>query len=91
MIGRLGGNQKFTRKGRRKGYLRHVRRRSQERLGVKLNKNQYNQLVQKIKKGNGTFVKKKSANVSVWRLKVDKHEVRCVYDKRIQAIITIYR
>ena len=75
-------------KGKRKNQIKHARRRFLTRFDISLNSNQYNQLVNKVKKGKGIFVRKQSNRVSIWDLEFEGQLIRVVYDKRTAAIVT---
>lgn len=75
-------------KGKRKNQIKHARRRFDQRFDISLNDNQYLQLVNRVKKGNGTFVRKQSNRVSIWDIEFEGNLIRVVYDKKTSAIVT---
>ena len=75
-------------KGKRKNQIKHAKRRFKKRFDISLNENQYNQLVNRIKKGKADFVRRQSNRVTIWDLQFEGHEIRVVYDKHTSAIVT---
>lgn len=89
MIGRLGGKQKFKTSAKPRRQRRHAKRRFRERFDEKLNDNEYQQLLNQIKKGSAILLKQKTSS-SIWRVKLNGKKFRCVYDKKTKMIVTIY-
>jgi len=75
-------------KGKRKNQIKHARRRFKSRFDISLNSNQYNQLVNRIKKGKADFVRRQSNRVTIWDMDFEGHLIRVVYDKKTAAIVT---
>ena len=75
-------------RGKRRNQIKHARRRFEKRFNISLNDNQYKQLINIIRKGKATFVKKQSNRVSLWDLEFEGHQIRVVYDKKTKAIVT---
>lgn len=75
-------------KGKRKAQLKHARRRFDGRFDIKLNDNEYLQLVNKIQKGNAEFIERQSNRVTVWNVSYNDKVIRVVYDKRTKVIVT---
>ena len=75
-------------KGKRKNQIKHARRRFDQRFDISLNDNQYIQLVNRIKKGKGTFVRRQSNRVTIWDIEFEENLIRVVYDKKTSAIVT---
>ena len=75
-------------KGKRKNQIRHAFQRFEKRFDICLNDNQYNQLVNRIKKGKAEFVKRQSNRITIWDLEFEGQSVRVVYDKNTSAIVT---
>jgi hypothetical protein len=89
VIGRLGGKQQFKNSAKPRRQRRHAQRRFRERFDEKLNDNQYQQLLNQIKKGRAILLRQKTGS-SIWRVKLDGKKFKCVYDKKTKMIVTIY-
>ena len=76
-------------KGKKKAQLIHARRRFDGRFDIKLNDNQYQQLVNQIQNGRGEFVWKQSNRVTHWNINFENKWLRVVYDKRTKVIVTV--
>jgi len=66
----------------------HAVRRAAERYGLSMNHRKLRILVDDIQKGRGEFVRRQSHRVSIWRIDVEGHSVRVVYDKLRKTIVT---
>ncbi len=87
----MAGLKKLIRKSKgkkKKNQIRHARRRFKTRFDISLNANQYIQLVNRIKKGKGIFVRRQSNRVTIWDIDFEGQLIRVVYDKKTSAIVT---
>ena len=75
-------------RGKRRNQIKHARRRFKDRFDISLNDNQYKQLINRIKKGKATFVRRQSNRVSLWDIDFEGHLIRVVYDKKTSVIVT---
>jgi len=69
--------------------ISHAKRRFKARLGLKLTPKLYASMIQDIQGGQAELVDKQSNRVSIFRLEVDGHTVKVVYDKHTKAIVTV--
>ena len=74
--------------GKRRNQIKHARNRFQKRFDIRLNDNQYNQIVNRVKKGRASFVRRQSNRISLWDLDFEGQRIRVVYDKKTAAIVT---
>lgn len=66
----------------------HSKRRAYERYGVELTSNLRDKLRGKIKRSEGTFLRKQSLRVSIWEVSDGNITYRVAYDKKRSEIIT---
>lgn len=66
----------------------HAKRRAKERFGLNLTKDVRDLLRGKIKRGEGTFISRRSRRISIWRISYENIFYRVVYDKDRHEIVT---
>lgn len=66
----------------------HSKNRARVRYGLTLNNDDLRAIVQKIRSGSGTFVKKQTNRVSEWIVSHNGISLRVLYDKMRRMTIT---
>jgi len=74
---------------REKALYIHAYRRFYERFGIVLTKGMHHKICEKVRLGQGTFLKKSSLRVSVWEIDYEGQLYRLCYDKIRKAIVTV--
>ena len=74
---------------KRRFLTRHARIRVDERLGFDLTRERQKQIVQQIKNGKATLIKRQGAQKFVYRVNLDGVSLKVVYHKATQSIITV--
>jgi hypothetical protein len=72
----------------------HAKRRFAERLGMSVGNKSLDEMVRKIKAGQGKFIKRQSLRVAIWELIVLDDDsiprvVRVIYDRQRSNIVTV--
>lgn len=62
--------------------------RAAQRFGLRLNRHQLRELVQRVQRGDGRCVARQSLRVSEWEMLVQGQLVRVIYDKTRKNIVT---
>ena len=66
----------------------HAKRRALERYDLDFTKKIRNQLLDKIKRSDGTFLFRQSRRVSVWEVEHENKKYQIVYDRNRKEIVT---
>lgn len=68
---------------------RHLRKRMQQRLGVRLNKHGHQEMVSQIQSGIAKFLRRQSNRITLWALDIKGKQVKVVYDNKRHQIVTV--
>ncbi len=70
---------------------RHLRKRMQQRLGLRLHKHRHQEMISQIQNGVAKFIKRQSNRITLWILEVEGNQVKVVYDSKRKQIVTVLR
>lgn len=83
------GKKKKRRKGSKSNcQWKHARRRIKQRYDIDLAPDEYRYLINKIQKGDATFLGRSSCRVSKWSIEFKGKTLLAVYDTSRQTIVT---
>lgn len=67
----------------------HAKRRAEERFGLKLNRDDYRELVLKIRGGKAEFLGRESLRLTHWAVEWSGQSMHAVYDSKRHNVVTV--